>query len=141
MGYEKNDSILSSVEKYNRIIKEKAQKLAEIEALKIQITKLETECKDLDLRNKETEMEMQAEIYSRYSEKDLLKMIPTVEKLANKEVANDFRELVTKFTKHELQVNDISQLDTYCKIYGKYVREESSIIKGLFKALGGNLDG
>ena len=102
---------------------------------------METECKDLDLRNKETEMEMQAEIYSRYSEKDLLKMIPTVEKLANKEVANDFRELVTKFTKHELQVNDISQLDTYCKIYGKYVREESSIIKGLFKALGGNLDG
>lgn len=141
MGHEKSDIILVSVEKYNCIIKEKAQKLDEIEALKVQIAKLEEECSALDYSSKETAIEMQVEIYSRYSEKDLLKMVPTVEKLANKEVANDFKELVTKFSNHELEVNDISQLDTYCKIYGKYVREESSIIKSLFKALGGNLDG
>ena len=140
MGNEESDIILAYVEKYTHILETKAQKKEEINTLKLKISKLEDECEHLDSDTKQAEVEMQAEIYHRYTIKDLLKMIPIVEKHSNKEVADDFRSLVDKFSNHKLRANDISQLATYFKIYGKYVRNENSIIKGLFKALGGNLD-
>lgn len=140
MGRDQDDIILLRLEKYNSILEEKAKKSDEIDELKRKIVKLETECSHLDFDQKEVEAEMQAEIYSLYSEKDLLRMVTKIEKLSNKGVTNDFRELVKKFSKHELQINDISQLHTYYKLYGKYVKEENSIIKGLFRALGGNID-
>ncbi len=140
MGHDKDDIIFLGIQQYNGIIEEKVKKNEEISELKRKIEKLEIECSNLDFDQRKVEAQMQAEIYSLYSQKDLLKMATRIERLSNKEVAKDFRELVSKFSNHELKFNDISQLHTYYKLYGQYVKEENSIIKGLFKALGGNLD-
>lgn len=140
MIYE-NEIIQSKIDEYNETLKTKASKLKEIEQLKSQIDDLELECSNLDIRTKEIENVMQAEVYDIYSSKDLLKIVGKVEKHAKREVIADFKSLLEKFKQHDLGVNDITQLQTYIKIYGKYVADENSIIKGFFKAFGGKTDG
>ena len=140
MGNEGNDCIVARIKRYNDTLVEESIKKKRISELNEEIEKFKEECNQLENDRKQTKDQLQAEVYITYKEKDLLNMIPRVEKMSDKETANDFKNLVNKFSEHDLKVNDISQLHTYCKLYGAYVRKETSIIKGLFKALGGNLD-
>lgn len=140
MKHEKN-LIQNSINEYNNIVKIKVSKLDEINELKAKIKHLEVECVDLESERKSKENSILAEVYSVYSSKELFKFAHTVEKYAKKDVSEDFKEIVNRFNSHDLGVNDVSQLQTYIKIYGKYVGKENGIIKGLFKALGGIEDG
>ena len=139
MKQDKN-KIQISLEIYESTVKEKAQKQDEIDELKKTISKLEIACTELDDRLQKEAMEMQAEVYNSYKGKDLLRMVEYVKRLAKKEVAADFKELVDKFQLHELGVNDISQLQTYIELYGKYVKDGNTFLKRTFKFLGGELD-
>lgn len=140
MKHEKN-IIQNNIDEYNNIIKIKVSKIDEIKELKSRIEYLEIECENLEIERKSKENIILAEIYGTYSSKELSKLVNTVKKYAKKEVADDCEQIVSKFDSHDLGVNDVTQLQTYIKIYGKYVGKENSIIKGLFKALGGIEDG
>lgn len=136
-----NSIIQNNVDEYNNIVKRKVSKNEEIKELKNKLEHLEIEYITLENERKSKENIILAEVYSVYSSKELFKLVSTVEKHAKKDVAEDFKEIVNRFDSHDLGVNDVSQLQTYIKIYGKYVGKENSIIKGLFKALGGVEDG
>lgn len=138
---EREDILQLKIKEYNQAIKSKASKKEEIEQLKKKIEQLEIEKSEIDITLANAENVAQAEIYKRYSKKDLLKMTDKIEKLAKKEVAIDFKNLVEKFGNHDLGMNDISQLQIYIDLYSNYVKKESGIIKGLFKALGGKMNG
>lgn len=140
MKSKKNDNIHDKLDEYNDIIKKRAELDTEMFELKQKIQACKVKRINLDKNIKQIEIDLQADFYTQYNENDLLKMIPKVEKMATREVAMDFRQLVDKFKNHELETNDISQLHSYCKIYRIYIREDAGIIKELFKALGGNLD-
>lgn len=135
-----NSLIQKNVEEYNNILKRKVLKIEEIKELKNKLEHLEIECVTLENERKSKENVILAEVYNVYSSKELFKFVNTVEKHAKNDVAEDFKEIVKRFNSHDLGVNDVSQLQTYMKIYGKYVGKENSIIKGLFKALGGSED-
>ena len=124
---------------YNERVKEKARKLDEIEELKQQITSLRKDIVNIDVQVKEEEMKILLEVYQVYSEKDLLCMAKYVEKNSTREHADNFKELITKFNDHKLEVNDISNLQTYFKIYGDAIKKKT-VLKRFFKALGGDLD-
>lgn len=126
---------------YHDKVKKKAQNEAEIVKLKNQISLIQQEQEKLSLQMKDDEYVVQIEIYESYSHKDLLKMATYIEKHAKKEVVDDFKCLTNKFKDHNLQINDITSLQRYVKIYGPYVRDEHKILRGLFSALGGRLDG
>ena len=98
-----------------------------------------TVCDGLDINAHEVENMLQAQVYQCYREKDLLEMVKVVEKHAKKEVAADFKNLVEMFVNHSLGVNDITQLHSYIKLFGEYVREEQSVLRKIFKTLGGHL--
>ena len=145
LGEERNlmkqqeDKIQNGIQEYNLTIEERASKQEEIGKLKIKLRKLESEYVELDRHAKKVENILQAEIYQRYTDRDLLKMVKVVEKYAKKEIVADFKSLVDKFEKHNLGVNDITQLQTYIKIYGKYVIEQNSGLRRIFKTLGGQM--
>lgn len=134
------DRISEYVKAYNDTVYKESQKMEEIRDLKAKIQNLEVECSELRDERQHQAIRAQAEVYTTYREKDLLKMVSRVEKIANIEIAEDFRKLVDKFSNHEMQINDVAQLHTYCKIYGTYVKKENGLIKGVFRAFGGNLD-
>ena len=134
-----DDKIQNGINEYNCIIGEKASKQEEIANLKAKIMQLETECDSLDINAHEVENMLQAQVYQCYREKDLLEMVKVVEKHAKKEVAADFKNLVEMFVNHSLGVNDITQLHSYIKLFGEYVREEQSVLRKIFKTLGGHL--
>lgn len=139
MKQEKN-KIQIEIEEYESTVKEIVVKQEEIETLKKKLSKLEIERTQLDIKLKKEAMEIEAEVYNSYTEKDLLRLVDCANKLAKKEVAADFKQLVDKFKSHELGVNDISQLQTYIELYGKYVRENNTLLKQVFKIFGGELD-
>lgn len=133
------DKIQSGIIEYNLTIEKKASKQEEIANIKEKIKMLETECTELDIYAEQVENTLQAEVYQCYTDRDLLKMVKVVEKHAKKEVIADFKSLVDKFVEHNLGVNDITQLQTYIKIYGNYVIEENSGLRRIFKTLGGRI--
>ena len=139
MKQEKN-KIQIEIEEYESTVKEIVVKQEEIETLKKKLSKLEIERTQLDIKLKKEAMEIEAEVYNSYTEKDLLRLVDCANKLAKKEVAADFKQLVDKFKSYELGVNDISQLQTYIELYGKYVRENNTLLKQVFKIFGGELD-
>ena len=130
------NGIDKGVEQYNDIIAKQVQIKEEINILKGKIDDLECQNLGLESNKKQKFAELQAEIYRIYKQKDLLKMISRVEKMSNKEIASDFREIVTKFEKHQLNITDITALQSYVNIYQK----DNGLIKTIFKALGGRLD-
>ncbi len=138
---QKKNSVEKRLQIYEDKLKEKSRKEKEINSLKEQIAVLQEEQSVLTNELSENEKEIQVEVYKSYTPKDLLKMATYIEKHAKVEAATDFRDLIKKFEDHNLEINDISNLQTYFKIYGQYVKEEHRIIKGLFGALGGKLDG
>lgn len=140
MEHEK-DIIQENLDKYNSILKDKASKSKEIEQIKEKLNDLEVEYSELESDRINIENVLQADVYSIYSKKDLLKLVDIVEKYAKKEVAADFKIILQNFEAHNLGVNDITQLQTYIKLYGKYVVQENSLIKSFFKAFGGKYNG
>lgn len=131
MEHEK-DIIQENLDKYNSILKDKASKSKEIEQIKEKLNDLEVEYSELESDRINIENVLQADVYSIYSKKDLLKLVDIVEKYAKKEVAADFKIILQNFETHNLGVNDITQLQTYIKLYGKYVVQENSLIKSFF---------
>lgn len=140
MEHEK-DIIQENLDKYNSILKDKASKSKEIEQMKERLNDLEVEYSKLESDRINIENILQADIYHIYSKKDLLKLVDIVEKYAKKEVVADFKIILQNFETHNLGVNDITQLQTYIKLYGKYVVKENSLIKSFFKAFGGKYNG
>lgn len=140
MEHEK-DIIQENLDKYNSILKDKASKSKEIQQMKEKLNDLEVEYSRLESDRINIENELQADIYNIYSKKDLLKLVDIVEKYAKKEVTADFKIILQNFETHNLGVNDITQLQTYIKLYGKYVVKENSLIKSFFKAFGGKYNG
>ena len=140
MEHEK-DIIQENLDKYNSILKDKASKSKAIEQIKEKLNDLEVEYSELESDRINIENVLQADVYSIYSKKDLLKLVDIVEKYAKKEVAADFKIILQNFETHNLGVNDITQLQTYIKLYGKYVVQENSLIKSFFKAFGGKYNG
>lgn len=138
---EREDKIQTGIDKYNRIIESKVEKQEKIAQWKTLIKQAETECVALDEEAYETVNLLNADFYNRYSEKDLYRMLKFVEKFAHKDVIADFKSLIEKFQEHNLGVNDISQLQTYIKLYGSYVANNKSVLRTVFKALGGKIDG
>lgn len=124
---------------YDERVKEKARKLDEIDSLKQQITRIENEISNIDIEVKDEGMKIQVEFYRTYAPKDLLAMGKYIEKTSAKEHADDFKNLVNKFINHELEVNDISSLQMYFKLYGNPIKKKG-VLDRLFKAFGGNLD-
>ena len=93
---QQEDKIQDGIQEYNLTIEEKALKQEEIGKLKIKLRKLEAEYVELERREKNVENILQAEIYRRYTDRDLLKMVKVVEKYAKKEIVADFKSLVDK---------------------------------------------
>lgn len=138
---QKKSSVEERLNKYEDKLKQKSRKEKEINSLKEQIAILQEEQEVLTNEMSEDEKFIQVEIYKSYTQKDLLKMASYIDKYAKVEVANDFRNLIKKFQDHNLEINDITNLHTYFKIYGQYVKEEHRLLRGVFGALGGKLDG
>lgn len=101
----------------------------------------EIEQKILDSNNKISELEMcsKKSLYKQHSLKELMEMASVIERLSDKDKTNEFKELVKKYKNHTLDMNDISSLETFIKLYGTEVKAEKGIIKQIFNALGGKL--
>ena len=131
------DNLNSAIDKYNDIIMQKANKQNEIETLKKQIKSLEMEIVDLDNEIIEVDAQAKIEIYTIYSKKYLLTMASRISELSDYTTYNDFKDLVKKHELHTLNMEDIMQLNTYVKIYQQHLEKSNTIIKTIFKALGG----
>lgn len=141
---EKNSQMRNSLEEhlnsYHEKLRQKSKYETEITELKIQISKLQEKQNELSSQMNDDENIVQIEIYESYSHKDLLKMATYIEKHAKQEVHEDFKSLTNKFCNHDLEINDITDLQRYVKTYGPYVKEEHGLLRGIFGALGGRLD-
>ena len=131
------NNLNSAIDKYNDIIMKKANKQNEIETLKNQIKSLEMEIVNLNNELIETDAQAKIEIYTRYSKKYLLSMASRIHELSDNSVFYDFKDLVKKHELHTLNMEDIMQLNTYVKIYQQHLEKPNTIIKTIFKALGG----
>lgn len=137
---QKRNTLEERLASYHDKLSKKSQNEEKIVDLKAELKKIESEQDELSLKMIDDEKVVQIEIYEAYTHKDLLKMAVYIEKHAKQEVVEDFKGLAKKFKEHNLQINDITSLQRYVNIYGPYVQEEHKILRGLFNALGGNLD-
>ncbi len=137
---QKKNTLEERLNSYHDKLSKKSRNEKEIANLKAQISRIQSEQDELSLQMTDDENILQIEIYEAYRHKDLLKMAAYIEKHAKQEVLEDFKCLTGKFKDHSLQVNDITSLQRYVKIYGPYVRDEHRLLRGLFGAFGGKLD-
>ena len=136
----KRTTLEEHLNSYHDKLSKKSQNEKEIANLKAKISIIQSEQEKLSVQMADDENVVQIEIYEAYRHKDLLRMATYIEKHAKQEVLNDFRCLTNKFKDHNLQINDITSLQRYVKIYGPYVREEHKLLRGIFGAFGGKLD-